>query len=162
MSNNSHYVSSPDGRFAVMDLPPGTVALDIDAPSDFYNEEPGRSTMIEGARKLARRLSEQHNLGLFWLYRTGHGLHVLFENCLPSYEEAQAVLDRAGRQRRGWHECPGHAAMCRDTRAVQIRIGHKPSRPWDIEPVPGNPPVSCAPAHIREHERLLSQRLPAL
>lgn len=155
------YVANVWGQeFAVMQFPVGTVALDIDAPTAFFEEGPGRGTMLTAVRKLAADLSQRFGLGLYWLYHTGSGLHVIFQCRLSCWDAVKTVLVEAF-ERKGWHECGGHALHCTDAEQMQLRVGHKPGRPWDIEPVPGNPPVSRAPAYVQEHERLLAQQLPA-
>ena len=149
-----------DQGFAVMRFPVGAVGLDIDAPTAFFEEGPGRDAMLEGVRALADETSQRFGLGLYWMYHTLSGVHVLFQCRLSCWEAVKYVLTEAF-QNKGWHECGGHALHCSDAEEVQLRVGHKPGRPWDITPVPGNPPMSHAPAHVQEHARLLAQRLPA-
>ena len=155
-----------DGRqiaeFAIHDLPAGVVALDVDAPTDFYEEGPGIELIVKGVRALAANLSQEHHLGLFWLYFTGNGMHVLFERLLPGgCQMALHAMCDARERFTGWRECSGHLGHCTDADAVQLRVGCKPGRPWDITSVPGNPPVSGGPAHVQEHAHLLALQLPA-
>ena len=145
--------------FAVMRLPVGAVGLDIDAPGAFFEKGVGRMMMIVQVRKLATKLSRTYGLGLYWLYHTASGLHVIFQCRLSCWSAVKVVLMEAFKQE-GWHECGGHAQCCYDAGHVQLRVGHKPRRRyWDINPVLGNPPVDAAPDHVREHARLLGLRL---
>jgi hypothetical protein len=59
-----------------------------------------------------------------------------------------------------WHECWGHLDIAAEDETVELRVGCKPGREFDIESVPGNPPASICP-HVAEHEALLARRLPA-
>ena len=166
-----------DDRFAVVSLPTGAVALDVDAPLELFCgevddscteeaiarrptlEEVYRSQVADGVRALAADLSQKHGLGRFWLYQTGHGAHVLFENLLRDWEAVYDVLLDAN-SREDWFEDGGHAQLCDDAMETQIRVGAKPGRPFDIVPCPGNP--NSPPSHIREHDALVAQMLPAL
>lgn len=145
------------GEFAVHDFETGVVALDIDAPTDFFTEGGGRDVLVKGARELARELSHKYGLGLYWIYDTLNGVHVIFQCKLASWRRVRKVLVDAYCHD-GWHECGGHALCCTDRETCGLRVGCKPGRPFDIWPVPGNPPASTTP-HIREHEALLAQRL---
>jgi hypothetical protein len=104
------------------------------------------------------QVSRAHGLGLYWLYRTGHGFHVIFQCQLACHFDAVMVMTKASVSK-GWHQCLGHLDMVAHDDAMELRVGRKPGQEWDIEPVPGNPPASICP-HVAEHEALLARRLP--
>lgn len=148
-------------KFAVQDFEEGIIALDIDAPTDYFSDGPGEEIMIEGVRELAADVAESWGLGLFWLYRTGNGVHVIFQCKVACWSIVFAILEDTNHCDSCWHECGGHALWCTVDSMVQLRVGRKPGRPWDIFPVAGNPGREHMPAHVVEHEQLLAQRLPA-
>jgi hypothetical protein len=116
--------------------------------------------MLDRVRVLAEALSLEFSLGRYWLYQTGHGAHVIFEQALESWNAVEQVLDAAS-GRLGWHEDRGHVGLCQDARRCTLRVGSKPGREWDIESCMGNPRVSL-PDHVREHDALIARRLRAL
>ena len=133
-------------------LPVGVVALDLDEPEE-------GDTSLLAVKDFAVQVSRAHGLGLYWLYRTGHGFHVIYQCRQASHSNALSIMTTASTQQ-GWHECWGHLDLTVADEAVELRVGCKPGREFDIEPVPGNPPASICP-HVAEHEALLAQRLPA-
>ena len=155
------YVCTGDGaQFAVAFFAPGVVALDVDAPTRHFTDTPaGRAQMLHHVRVLAEDLSAEFGLGRFWLYETGHGAHLIFEETLEVWNAVEQVLGAAS-DRIGWHEDRGHVGLCRDARRCSLRVGFKPGREWDIEPWRGNSHVSL-PDHVREHDVLITRKLPA-
>ena len=150
-----------DREIAIHFMPSGVVALDVDAPTEFYNgEDTGRLAMVKAVQELAAALSRKHGLGLWWLYETGNGLHIIFQAQLHSFKAVEAVLKTAYNLP-AWHECGGHAGICQDVQACVLRVGCKPNRPFDLRPWYTNPPTSHMPAWVREHEEMLAQQLPA-
>jgi hypothetical protein len=133
-------------------LPVGVVALDLDEP------EKGDTSLL-AVKDFAVQISRAHGLGLYWLYQTLHGFHVIYQCQLACHYDALRIMTDASRQQ-GWHECGGHLDLVAEDDAVELRVGCKSDREFDIEPVPGNPPASICP-HVAEHEALLARRLPA-
>jgi hypothetical protein len=139
---------------------PGVVALDFDAPTEyFYAPCNGRKEMIKQVMEIAKELSHKYGLGLFWLYETYSGIHVIFQCRLCSHEAALKVMEDAN-DRTGWHECGGHLSFADRNGYVELRVGCKPGREFDLYPYKPNPPASICP-HVERHEMLLSMRLPA-
>ena len=131
----------------VLRFPQGVVALDIDAPTWYFTSGEGRRVMEGAVRELARRVSDKFGLGLFWLYHTWSGMHVLFENTVPDPIETM----RWASEQQGWHECKGHLAHC-ISRGVTLRVGKKDVYPeYDIRPAACNPPV--VGGHVEAHHR---------
>lgn len=114
---------------------------------------------VAAARQFAVQISQEYGLGLHWLYRTGHGFHIVYQCRLASHYDVVRAMSSAS-TKRGWHQCWGHLDMVAEDEAVELRVGVKRDRPFDIEPVPGNPPASICP-HVAEHEALLARQLPA-
>jgi hypothetical protein len=138
-------------QLACQRFPVGVVVLDLDEPEE-------GDTSLQAVKDFAVQVSRAHGLGLYWLYRTGHGFHVIYQCQLACHYDALSVMTSASRQQ-GWHECGGHLDCTVEDDAVELRVGCKPDREFDIEPVPGNPPASICP-HVAEHEALLARRLP--
>jgi hypothetical protein len=152
----------PDGQMYIQRFPPGVVALDFDAPSAFFylgNPGTGRKEMIKRVKEVADELSHKYGLGLYWIYETLSGLHVIFQNKLASHQAALDVMADASNRRDGWHECGGHLTFSAQDGYVSLRVGHKSKREWDLYPYKLNPPASICP-HVEEHEALLTMRLP--
>jgi len=161
MTRHQYVCTGDDAEFAVAFFAPGVVALDIDAPTRHFTDTPaGRATMLDRVHALAEALSLEFDLGRYWLYETGHGAHVIFEETLESWNAVEQVLDAAS-GRLGWHEDRGHVGLCQDARRCTLRVGSKPGREWDIDPWTDNSRISL-PDHVREHDALIAHRLPAI
>jgi len=151
------YVPMGDGtEFAVACFSEGVVALDV----AFFTDRPeGRALMLDRVCALAEKISSEFALGRYWIYSTGHGAHVIFEEELRGWNAVETVLSSAA-ELPGWHEDRGHVGVCRDVRRCTLRVGRKPGRGFDIEPwFAGS---ANAPSHVQEHDALVAQMLPAL
>ena len=130
-------------------FPLGVVVLDIDAPTKhFWWGNPGHDTMVEGIRALCQDLSSKWGLGRYWLYRTLSGMHVVFEKNVGLGMVIDVLLDANNRV--GWHQCGGHVARFAG-QEIELRVGVKGDRPFDIASVPGNPDLLDAREHVVEH-----------
>ena len=147
-------VGYQDG-LALWYAPDNVVALDIDAPLQCFTRSQGLCHIaIREIRELCRKLSSTWGLGRFWLYYTGSGFHAIFElPCMAWIDVLEDATDKPV-----FRECIGHLCHCSKTGRCHLRIGHKKDREWDIYPLADNP--AQAPGHIREHDRLLSLKLP--
>ena len=140
---------------------PGVIALDFDAPTEFfYAQKNGRQAMVEQVEAIAKEISRKYGLGLYWMYETLSGIHVIFQCRLASHELALDVM-RDAHEREGFHACGGHVFCAENRGYVELRVGHKPDREWDLYPYKLNPPASICP-HVKRHEELMALRLPAI
>lgn len=144
-------------KIAEIKFDKGVVGLDIDAPNKRFVDGNLHNVMVKQVGRLAGQLSEKYNLGRFWIYDTGSpGCHVIFEYKATRW--ASALYDAA--KRKGWKECEGHHFQTAISGRCALRVGHKPSRNWDIFPWATNP-IDDKPKHIIEHENLLALKLEA-
>ena len=116
-----HYSQAEGGAFAVHCFEPGVVALDLDEPEDC----PGN--FLAGVKHLATQMSREYCLGLYWLYQTLHGYHVIYQCRLASEDAAMKVVAKATTIQ-PVHECWGHAQWIADY-GPTLRVGCKPYRP---------------------------------